>query len=102
MPYKVRDPVHAAIVALEKEQAEPSGFVRVPVEPPLIGRWHHGAGNLVSGGVRVARWDCDNNPPDEFRDRLLSWMCDTMNAAVDEWEKVAPDEFAAAPKEPTK
>jgi hypothetical protein len=63
-------------------------------EPPLIGRWHHGEGYLVSGTIRVSCWDCDNNPPVSFRDRLLDWMCDVLNAAVDTHERNSPDEFA--------
>lgn len=80
--------------ALRLALAARQGFVLE--EPPLTGRWHHGAGNLVSGGVRIAQWDCDNNPPAEFRDKMLNWMCATLNAAVDAWDKTAPDEFAAA------
>lgn len=55
------------------------------MEPPLIGRWHHGQGYLVSGTIRIASWDCDTDPPEEFRDRLLDWVCDTLNAAVQDW-----------------
>lgn len=61
------------------------------VEPPLIGRWHHGQGHLVSGSIRISRWDCDTNPPVEFRDRLLDWMCATLNAAVNDYERRAFD-----------
>lgn len=50
--------------------------------PPLIGRWHHGSGVLVSGGIRIAQWDCDTNPPSEFRERVLDWMCESLNSAV--------------------
>jgi hypothetical protein len=69
-------------------------------EPPLIGTWHHGEGHLVSGTIRISRWDCDTNPPVEFRDRLLDWICDTLNAAVNEWERTAPDEFSNAGNPP--
>lgn len=69
-------------------------------EPPLPGRWHHGNGVLVSGTIRIARWDCDTNPPVEFRDRMMAWMCDTLNAAVAAWERAAPDELAAEPTTP--
>jgi hypothetical protein len=65
-------------------------------EPPLTGRWHHGQGHLVSGSIRISRWDCDTNPPVEFRDKLLDWMCDTLNAAVASWEANTPDEFSIA------
>lgn len=51
-------------------------------EPPLLGRWHHGEGYLVSGSIRIARWDCDTNPPDEFRDEVLDWVSNTLNAAI--------------------
>lgn len=68
--------------------------------PPLIGRWHHGNGALVSGSVRIAMWDCDTNPPAEFRDRMMDWMCATLNAAVTAHERSAPDEFDAPPKIP--
>lgn len=65
-------------------------------EPPLTGRWHHGQGYLVSGSIRISRWDCDTNPPVEFRDKLLDWMCETLNSAVNAWEASAPDEFDTA------
>jgi hypothetical protein len=61
--------------------------------PPLIGTWHHGQGYLVSGTIRIARWDCDTNPPEAFRDSMLDWICATLNAAVKEHERTAPDEF---------
>ena len=53
-------------------------------EPPLLGRWHHGNGVLCSGSLRIATWDCDTNPPDEFRDEVLDWVCSTLNAAITE------------------
>jgi hypothetical protein len=53
-----------------------------PSEPPLTGRWHHGNGVLVSGSIRIAHADFDTNPPDEFRDEVLDWMCATLNAAI--------------------
>jgi len=68
-------------------QAEPSNTDSRDAEPPLTGRWHHGNGQLVSGTIRVARWDCDTNPPIEFRDDLLEWMCDTLNSAVSDWNQ---------------
>jgi len=51
-------------------------------EPPLVGRWHHGNGVLVSGSIRIARWDCDTNPPQEFQNEVLDWACATLNAAI--------------------
>ncbi len=58
----------------------------VIAKPPLTGRWHHGQGYLVSGTIRISRWDCDTNPPVEFRDQLLEWMCETLNGAVNAYE----------------
>lgn len=54
--------------------------------PPLIGRWHHGNGVLVSGSIRIAQWDCDTNPPAEFRDKVLDWVCESLNAALAQQE----------------
>lgn len=48
---------------------------------PLSGLWHQGNGHLACGTLRIARWDCDTNPPEAFRDELLEWMCDVLNAA---------------------
>lgn len=64
----------AALAQVPEQVAGDSG------EPPLLGRWHHGEGHLVSGSIRIARWDCDTNPPDEFRDEVLEWVCNTLNA----------------------
>jgi hypothetical protein len=50
--------------------------------PPLLGRWHHGNGILVSGSIRIAQWDCDTSPPTEFRDRVLDWVCENLNEAL--------------------
>jgi hypothetical protein len=68
---QMRDYARAAILQ-ERERGE----------PPLVGRWHHGQGHLVNGSIRIARWDCDTNPPTEFRERMLQWICDTLNAAA--------------------
>lgn len=51
-------------------------------DPPLLGRWHHGEGVLVSGTIRIARWDCDTNPPAAFRDKVLDWVCAVLNARL--------------------
>lgn len=56
-------------------------------EPPLSGRWHHGNGVLVSGSIRIAQWACDTNPPAEFRERMLDWVCETLNRAVNDYEQ---------------
>ena len=56
-------------------------------EPPLSGRWHHGGGCLVSGTIRIAKWDCDTSPPVEFREDMLDWVCEALNAAVNLWEE---------------
>jgi hypothetical protein len=88
----LRQFAHDLVRRYAAPQPSPAGAT----EPPLTGRWHHGNGALVSGGVRIAAWDCDNNPPTEFRERMLDWMCATLNAAVARWESTAPDEFAAA------
>lgn len=53
------------------------------VEPPLSGRWHHGNGVLVCGGVRIAREDFDTQPCDSVKTELLDWMCETLNARQD-------------------
>jgi hypothetical protein len=50
-------------------------------ETPLSGHWHHGNGHLACGTLRIARWDCDTNPPEAFREELLGWMCEALNAA---------------------
>ena len=66
--------------------SRPGGKGQAFPEPPLVGRWHHGQGYLVSGSIRISRWDCDTNPPVEFRDQLLEWMCETLNGAVNAYE----------------
>jgi len=76
-----------------------ASVVDVPLElrkPPLLGRWHHGEGVLVSGTIRIAQWNCDTNPPQTFRDKVLGWMCETLNYAVNEYErtKTVDDELA--------
>jgi hypothetical protein len=71
----------------------PVSPVEVASSPPLLGRWHHGQGFLVSGTIRIAHWDCETNPPTEFQDQALQWICDSLNAAVKAYEATAPDEF---------
>lgn len=82
---------HALTAALAAAPKAAPAAVAVPSEPPLIGRWHHGNGVLVSGSVRIARSDFDTDPPDDFRDEVLEWMCTTLNAALS-----APQPPAAA------
>jgi hypothetical protein len=36
----------------------------------------------VCGSIRIAQWDCDTNSPAAFRDAMLDWMCETLNAAL--------------------
>ncbi|WP_371436231.1 hypothetical protein [Polaromonas sp.] len=55
-------------------------------KPPLTGRWHHGQGYLVSGSIRISRWDCDTNPPIEFRDQMMTWICEALNQAVEAYD----------------
>jgi hypothetical protein len=52
------------------------------MQPVLIGDWHHGQGNIVSGTVRIAHEDFDTNPADEFRTEFWNWVCGTMNVAI--------------------
>ncbi len=51
-------------------------------EPVLLGRWHHGEGNVCSGSMRLLRADFDTNPSEEFQRELLDWLCEVMNAEL--------------------
>lgn len=90
VPYKVRDPVHAAILALEKDQAEPSGFVRVPVEPTQEAP--QGNGFPPPSKAQLAQWALDaiEAGPNAALLMNLEGIKDHLRRA------------AAAPKEPTK
>jgi hypothetical protein len=87
-------------IALNEGKTPPAGWIAIeyidsyePVasaapaqasaEPPLSGRWHHGAGVLVCGSVRISREDFDMDPSEQFKTKMLDWMCATLNAAVD-------------------
>lgn len=59
-------------------------------KPPLTGRWHHGQGYLVSGSIRISSWDCDTNPPIEFRDQMMTWICEALNQAVEAYDHAYP------------
>lgn len=61
-----------------QQQAEPVGD-----EPPLSGRWHFGNGVVVCGTLRIFSEDFDTNPAEDFKEQLLQWVCDTLNAAQD-------------------
>jgi hypothetical protein len=73
--------------AAQRAQPPTEAATAVRKEPPLFGHWHHGQGYLVSGTIRISRWDCDTNPPVEFRNGLLDWMCEVLNAAVNEYQQ---------------
>ncbi|ENZ74951.1 MULTISPECIES: hypothetical protein [Ralstonia] len=60
------------------QQAGPVGD-----EPPLGGRWHFGNGVVVCGTLRIFGEDFDTDPAEDFKERLLQWVCDTLNAAQD-------------------
>ena len=51
-------------------------------EPVLLGRFHHGQGYLCSGSMRLLRADFDTNPSEEFRDEVLDWIAEVMNAEL--------------------
>lgn len=51
-------------------------------KPVLLGRWHHGAGQIVCGTVRIASESFDTDPCQEFKDEMLDWMCETLNQAT--------------------
>lgn len=70
----------------DAKQAESETKSSQKTPPPLTGRWHHGNGVLVSGSIRIAQWDCDSNPPKEFRDEVLDWLCATLNTAIERFE----------------
>lgn len=59
-------------------------------EPPLGGRWHFGNGVVVCGTLRVFGEDFDTDPAQEFKEQLLTWVCDTLNAAQ-KGQQVAAD-----------
>lgn len=92
----------ALLRSLNKTIAQPvqPAVSVVASEPPLSGRWHHGQGCLVSGTIRIAKWDCDTSPPVEFREDMLDWVCEALNAAVNLWEENTPDEFYTATPQP--
>lgn len=68
--------------------AERFGSVPVCVneskQPPLTGHWRHGHGVICCGTLRIARSDFDTNPSPEFERDVLEWMCNTLNAAVNQ------------------
>lgn len=87
------DALRAALAAQAPSPVAPS-------EPPLFGNWHHGEGILVSGTIRIARWDCDTNPPTAFRDKALDWVCATLNSAVTNYrERAALPDAPVAPSD---
>ena len=90
----------AAAKASQPVQPEQPATSVAASEPPLSGRWHHGQGCLVSGTIRIAKWDCDTNPPVEFREDMLDWVCEALNAAVNLWEENTPGEFYTATPQP--
>lgn len=49
------------------------------IEPPLTGEWHHGAGFLCCGTIRVAKGDFDTMPSDEFKAEMFDWICYALN-----------------------
>lgn len=70
--------------------AAPTGSAR----PPLSGRWRYSGDLLCCGTLRIAALDIDTQPSDEFKARLLEWMCETLNQAQN-----APGERPGARKE---
>lgn len=67
-----------AFIRAAQQQAEPVGD-----EPPLGGHWHFGNGVVVCGTLRIFGEDFDTDPADDFKESLLKWVCDTLNAAQD-------------------
>lgn len=68
-------------------------------EPPLGGRWHHGNGVVVCGTLRIFGEDFDTDPVQEFKEKLLTWVCDTLNSAQDAYraaQQVQADAGAVA------
>jgi len=64
----------AMINDLRETQAE-----RVIADTPLLGRWHHGNGEICNGSLRIATASIDTNPSESVRDEILDWMCNTLN-----------------------
>lgn len=51
-------------------------------EPPLLGRWRHNNGVVCNGSMRIFLADIDTNPSVEFTEKLMTWVCDTLNTAI--------------------
>jgi hypothetical protein len=43
------------------------------------GRWHHGAGFLCMGTIRVAREDFDSEPTQEVKTEIFDEICAVLN-----------------------
>lgn len=46
---------------------------------PLLGDWRHGNGYVCCGSMRIFRTDIDTNPSEEYTNKLLDWVCKTLN-----------------------
>lgn len=69
--------------AMMEEQLEglkEAALEKLTEQPPLLGNWHHGNGEICNGSLRVATASIDTNPTDSVRDEILEWMCNTLNA----------------------
>ncbi|MDO9178674.1 MAG: hypothetical protein Q7U16_10250 [Agitococcus sp.] len=47
--------------------------------PPLRGRWQHGNGVLVCGGVKIATANFGANSSAQIQTEIFDWMCDALN-----------------------
>lgn len=64
------------------ETSEAAPAAQAATEPPLLGHWHGGNGVLCCGTLRVFSEDFDTDPADEFKQEIMQWVCDTLNAAL--------------------
>jgi hypothetical protein len=66
-------------LGLKESQAE-----KLAERAPLTGKWHHGNGELCNGSLRIATASIDTNPTDSVRDEILEWICNTLNAHLND------------------
>lgn len=59
--------------------------------PLLTGQWYHGNGVICCGTRRIARADFDTNPSWEFKNKVLGWLCETMNAIPSKLQALRDD-----------
>lgn len=86
-PAEFIDAVHGLVLDSEFTLWRPLSPPVKTDKPPLTGEWRWNNGLLISGGVRVARDDFDGTPALIFKESLASWVCSTLNKAVEAWRQ---------------